>query len=215
MMLNKQHQQNQTTRKAARAGELLALQQAASGARNTSVNNTMYLNDIVDVTGSLADILALRGVDGAYIVQAMPIDIAGCSASYIDGFGWVGMLGNFNLLNDLQAMPVSNLAVGKVFAKVGITSSVASYCYMSAGWVLESSIGSTGQSNVPGSPSAPLHHRSRIARRHVVRAVAYRGLVRQSERPVVGVPVVAYRHRWHDCGLGAASDGGCTAKAPR
>jgi hypothetical protein len=87
-------------------------------------------------------------------LKADPTDIPNCSLEYTPD-GWVGNMGVFSTYGALLANPTNALVPGKVWAIVASASSFAKYNYMSAGWVLESSVGATGASNLPGSPSAP------------------------------------------------------------
>lgn len=87
-------------------------------------------------------------------LKADPTDIPNCSLEYTPD-GWVGNMGVFSTYGALLANPTNALVPGKVWAIVASASSFAKYNYMSAGWVLESSVGATGASNLPGSPFAP------------------------------------------------------------
>ena len=87
--------------------------------------------------------------------KAMPSDIVGCAAEYVPGQGWIGNLGVLDSKAVLDSFPTNALVPGKVWAIVASASSFAKYNYMSSGWVVESSVGPSGSSNLPGSPSNP------------------------------------------------------------
>lgn len=87
-------------------------------------------------------------------LKADPTDIPNCSLEYTPS-GWVGGMGVFSTYAALLANPTNALVPGKVWAVVASADSVAKYNYMSSGWVVESSVGTTGASNLPGSPASP------------------------------------------------------------
>lgn len=87
--------------------------------------------------------------------KAMPSDIVSCTAEYIAGQGWIGNLGVLSSKSVLDSLPTNALVMGKVWAVVASADSVAKWNYMSTGWVVESSVGTSGASNLPGSPSNP------------------------------------------------------------
>ena len=90
--------------------------------------------------------------------RAMPSDIVGCTAEYVKNEGWVGNLGILNSKTILESLPINALVVGKVWAIVASADSFEKYNYMSAGWVLESSIGSDGYTNILGSITNPFNN---------------------------------------------------------
>lgn len=102
----------------ARAVDLLPTQ--ASNIRGTaSASRVTYTNKIVYVTGTLAEVLAVQGVAGAYSVLAMPSDVQGCSAQYRQATasarpGWSGCIGVFDTDADFAAyvFDTSNLTQG-------------------------------------------------------------------------------------------------------
>lgn len=89
--------------------------------------------------------------------RAMPSDVAGCTAEYVKNEGWVGNLGILNTKTFLDSLPVNALVIGKVWAIVASADSFEKYNYMSSGWILESSIGPDGYTNILGSITNPFN----------------------------------------------------------
>lgn len=103
--------QNQVQRVVVAASTLLAVQDP----RNTARTQTQsYANQIVDVVGTLSEILQVQGIAGAYSVHARPVDVYGCNAEYKPGQGWLGCLAVFGSQAEFDGYvpQITNLASG-------------------------------------------------------------------------------------------------------
>lgn len=89
-----------------RAATLLAAQSVTGTNRVTAAKFT-YDNKILNVVGTLQDILMINSLYNAYAMYAKPSNVIGCTAEYKDGVGWVGCLGGFVDVQEYQAAVIS------------------------------------------------------------------------------------------------------------
>jgi hypothetical protein len=96
------------------ASELLPTQSSTTRYAITNPTKTSYDNQILWVVGTIAEILNVQGVSGAYSVHARPSDVRGCTAEYVIGDGWKGCLGIFNTQEEFEnaITPVVNVGTG-------------------------------------------------------------------------------------------------------
>lgn len=101
---------NMPTRLIVSASDLIPTQNVAS--RPTVQGRSTFINQIIDVVGTMAEILETKGVAGAYSVHARPSDVVGCTAEYSPGYGWIGCLGVFASDSDFSNSIPSTVNVG-------------------------------------------------------------------------------------------------------
>ena len=101
-----------TDRVVVEAKMLLPTQTTTLRTVSTRLNSTVYENQIVDVTGTMSEILNLQGIHVAYSVHAKPSDVRGCTAEYVSGRGWIGCLGQFLTDADFNNSITSTTNVG-------------------------------------------------------------------------------------------------------
>lgn len=96
-----------------KAATLLAAQSVTGTNRVTSAKFT-YDNKILNVVGTVQDILMISSMYNAYALYAKPSNVIGCTAEYKDGVGWVGCIGSFVTQTEFQAavIPQSTTRVG-------------------------------------------------------------------------------------------------------
>lgn len=94
-----------------RASKLLA-EQSVSGQNRITAAKFTYDNKILNLIGTLEQILLVESGFTAYAIYAKPSNVIGCTAEFKEGIGWLGCLGNFTSLAVLQNMPTACLGLG-------------------------------------------------------------------------------------------------------
>lgn len=99
---------------------LLSLQNPRLSGRSVGQAQNNYINQIIDVVGTLGEILSCTGVAGAYSVNAHPSDVIGCTAQYHAGKGWVGCLGLFDTDAEFSGYVPNTVNIGaRAYVLVG------------------------------------------------------------------------------------------------